>query len=52
MKNVFTFDGSKAARELGICYTPIREALEEEIAWYVGLRRKTPERAGSGVFSG
>lgn len=27
-------DGSKAERELGITYTPIRKAIEEEIAWY------------------
>ena len=27
-------DGSKAERELGISYTPIRTALEEAIAWY------------------
>ncbi len=26
------FDGSKAERELGLTYTPIREALEEEVA--------------------
>jgi dihydroflavonol-4-reductase len=30
------FDGSKAERELGLTYTPIREALEEEVA---SLRR-------------
>jgi len=28
------FDGSKAERELGIAYTPIRTALEEAIASY------------------
>jgi dihydroflavonol-4-reductase len=28
----FKADGSKAERELGISYTPIRHALEEEIA--------------------
>jgi dihydroflavonol-4-reductase len=27
-------DGSKAMRELGITYTPIRKAIEDEIAWY------------------
>ena len=27
-------DGSKAERELGISYTPIKTALEEAIAWY------------------
>ncbi len=26
------FDGSKAQRELGLAYTPIREAIEEEVA--------------------
>lgn len=32
MKNGFIADGSKAEKELGISYTPIRVALEEEIA--------------------
>jgi len=32
MKKGFEFDGGKAERELGIAYTPIRAALEEEIA--------------------
>jgi dihydroflavonol-4-reductase len=36
MKEGFTFDGSKAERELGIAYTPIRTALEEAIASYQG----------------
>ncbi len=27
------FDGSKAERELGVTYTPIRQAIEEEIAF-------------------
>jgi hypothetical protein len=26
------FDGSKSERELGLSYTPIREAIEEEVA--------------------
>ncbi|CAA9387262.1 MAG: hypothetical protein AVDCRST_MAG03-341 [uncultured Rubrobacteraceae bacterium] len=26
------FNGSKAERELGLAYTPIREAIEEEVA--------------------
>jgi dihydroflavonol-4-reductase len=30
----FVYDGSRAERELGIRYTPIREALEEAIASY------------------
>jgi dihydroflavonol-4-reductase len=34
MKEGFQFDGSKAERELGITYTPIRVALEEAIASY------------------
>ena len=34
MKEGFRFDGSKAERELGIVYTPIRTALEEAIASY------------------
>ena len=32
MKEGFRIDGSKAERELGITYTPINKALEEEIA--------------------
>jgi dihydroflavonol-4-reductase len=35
-KEGFMADGSKAERELGITYTPIRVALEEAIAWYRG----------------
>lgn len=34
MKHGFQADGSKAERELGISYTPIRVALEEAIASY------------------
>ncbi len=34
MREGFRFDGSKAERELGITYTPIRDALEETIASY------------------
>ena len=34
MKEGAVFDGSKAERELGLIYTPIRDALEEEIASY------------------
>ncbi|GAP12355.1 nucleoside-diphosphate-sugar epimerase [Longilinea arvoryzae] len=32
--NGFDFDGSRAARELGFSYTPVREALSEAVAWY------------------
>ncbi len=28
------FDGSKAERELGVTYTPIRQAIEEEVAFF------------------
>jgi dihydroflavonol-4-reductase len=34
MKEGFRFDGSKAERELGITYTPIRQALKEAIESY------------------
>ena len=34
LKMGFQYDGSKAERELGISYTPIRQALEEAIASY------------------
>jgi len=30
----FDFDGSRAARELGFSYTPVRQALVEAVAWY------------------
>jgi dihydroflavonol-4-reductase len=32
LKEGSIFDGGKAERELGVTYTPIREALEEEVA--------------------
>ena len=32
MKQGLQVDGSKAVRELGLVYTPIRQALEEEVA--------------------
>ena len=35
----FKADGSKAQRELGITYTPVRKAVEEEIAWYKNSSR-------------
>jgi len=34
MKVGFSFDGSKAVRELGITYTPIRQAIKEAIESY------------------
>ncbi len=34
LKEGINADGSKAERELGIHYTPIRKALEDEVAWY------------------
>ena len=34
IKEGYRFDGTKAERELGITYTPIRTALEEAIASY------------------
>jgi dihydroflavonol-4-reductase len=39
------YDGSRAERELGLRYTPIREALETTVRWYVGqglVRRPLP----------
>jgi dihydroflavonol-4-reductase len=37
-----TYDGSKAARELGLDYTPLEETLRRTVAWYVeqGLVRR------------
>jgi dihydroflavonol-4-reductase len=34
LKAGFYFDGSKAEVELGLKYTPIRQALEEALGWY------------------
>jgi dihydroflavonol-4-reductase len=45
------YDGSRAARELGLRYTPIRQALEATVRWYVeqGLvARPLPRLAGDG----
>jgi dihydroflavonol-4-reductase len=42
------FDGARATRELGLHYTPVRQALEATVRWYVqqGLvRRKLPRIA-------
>jgi dihydroflavonol-4-reductase len=44
LKNGFRCDGSKAERELGIRYTPVRQALEEAIEWYQGEHRVTKLR--------
>lgn len=34
LKNGFVFDGSKAGRELGLKYTPVRQAMVEAVEWY------------------
>jgi len=36
------YDGSRATRELGLRYTPLRQAMEETVRWYVeeGLVRR------------
>jgi dihydroflavonol-4-reductase len=34
MRAGMAFDGSKAERELGICYKPVRESFAEEIDWH------------------
>ncbi|HEV3504223.1 MAG TPA: hypothetical protein VG637_02955, partial [Actinomycetes bacterium] len=36
------YDGSRATRELGLRYTPLRRAMEETVRWYVeqGLVRR------------
>ena len=38
MRNGFQFDGSKAGRELGITYTPLRKIYEDTIASYTSKR--------------
>ena len=40
MKEGFVVDGSKAERELGISYTPVRVALQEAIASYQAAERR------------
>jgi len=40
MRHGYNFDGSKVERELGIIYSPIREALQEEIESFRTLNRK------------
>lgn len=39
------YDGSRAARELGLRYTPLEETLERTLTWYAG-RGLVPPRAG------
>ncbi len=46
VKEGFRFDGSKAARELGIIYTPVRKAVEEAIA---ASRARPVPKASRGV---
>jgi hypothetical protein len=43
------YDGSKATRELGLRYTPIRQALEATVRWYVDkglVARPLPKLSG------
>jgi dihydroflavonol-4-reductase len=45
------YDGSRAASELGLRYTPIRQALEATVHWYVDqglVHRPLPRLAGGG----
>jgi dihydroflavonol-4-reductase len=35
------YDGSRATRELGLRYTPLREAMETTVRWYVAQRLVT-----------
>jgi len=39
MRNGYQFDGSKVEKELGITYTPIEEALREEIEWFRSMKK-------------
>lgn len=49
MKQGYIVDGSKAERELGLTYTPIRVALEEAIASFGEARQPESTRAHAGV---
>jgi len=45
------YDGSRATRELGVRYTPIRQALEATVRWYVEqglIVRPLPRLTGGG----
>lgn len=46
LKNGFSFDGSRAERELGLRYTPIREAMREAVDQY---RREKMGQAGKAI---
>ncbi len=49
------YDGSRAERELGLRYTPIRTAMETTVRWYVehGLvTRRLPKFAGEDPING
>lgn len=39
LRNGFVFDGAKAERELGLCYTPIQQAIEAEVAHHAAALR-------------
>jgi dihydroflavonol-4-reductase len=44
------YDGSRATRELGLRYTPLREAMETTVRWYVDQRlvtRPLPRLSGA-----
>jgi hypothetical protein len=38
----FSFEGSKVERELGITYTPVRQAIAEAVGEYVGAAPPRP----------
>jgi dihydroflavonol-4-reductase len=43
------YDGSRAERELGLRYTPLRAAMEATVRWYVGqglVTRRLPNLEG------
>jgi dihydroflavonol-4-reductase len=42
------YDGSKANRELGLVYTPVRETLRRTVVWLVDQGLAPPEAMPSG----
>lgn len=42
LKHGFQFDGSKAERDLGISYSPIRDAMAEAVAYYRSIQGRMP----------
>ncbi|QBI20666.1 NAD-dependent epimerase/dehydratase family protein [Egibacter rhizosphaerae] len=49
LRHGHAYDGSKAARELGLEYTPVAETLERTIRWFAEQRMITRDLPGLGI---